>query len=197
VLCYEEKRLVDRSERPDAVLWGLWAAKETAYKVIFKSFPHASSSPLKYRVIFEPADFSNTYDKQAGVVETPHGRVSVKIFYHENHVHCIGINGDMTDVEKIMHGYGNTGLPVTPDISSSKHESAAVRKIALAHVARILQRNADDMEIKSSVHNGQTQPPALYLNGIKEAIDISLSHDERFVAYAFYNNKNSHSDELK
>jgi hypothetical protein len=184
VLTADEIDRVTASCRPDAALWGIWAAKETAYKVLSKSFPDAAFSPLKYRLaIHHPA--VKPGESQEGIVSTPHGPVAVKIFFGLGYVHCIGNRGDVVDVQNIMHGHGRTRLHGDKDAPVSRLESAAVRNLALAHVARFLNKSAAEMEIRGHVLAGRTRPPALFFKGEKEPIDISLSHDGRFVAYAF------------
>lgn len=178
ILTLDEARAVRCDRRPDAVLWALWAAKETAYKTISKSFPGASSAPLKYRVMMEQGN-------STGMVETPYGNVAVKFFFHETHINCIGIDGTIKDLDLVLWGYGPANCPENAPLSPSMRESAAARALAIGHIARHCGINAHAMEIKNDLHAHGTGPPVLYVNGKRGMIDISLSHDERFAAYAF------------
>ena len=179
-----EIRHIRASAQPDAVLWGIWAAKETAFKVVAKSCPDALFSPKKYNVrLYRNDPSAHPGSVQTGAVTTPDGCVAVKVFFHEGHIHCIGVSGNQGDLATIRHGhgykqaeYGLQGDALPP----SARESLAVRRLALRHIARCFGRNEADMEIP-----GSTGPPLLYVNGRRDKIDISLSHDGRFVAYAF------------
>ena len=52
ILTNAEIEFVQNAENPDAALWSLWACKETAYKVIKKSFPDAAFLPRRWQVTF-------------------------------------------------------------------------------------------------------------------------------------------------
>lgn len=187
VFTAEETQAIRQSNYPDAMLWALWAAKETTYKVVAKSIPDAIFSPLKYRVKLVRDEAIITGNTQTGTVTTQSGVVTVCVFFHENHVHCIGINGKHRDMRKIYHGYGfeERAYADYPSLSPAARESLAARKLALKHIAQCCGRNIEDMEI---IKNGEARapgPPMLYFKGKQDKIDISLSHDGRYVAYAF------------
>jgi hypothetical protein len=49
---------------------------------------------------------------------------------------------------------------------------------------------ADNISItRVADHDGRLQPPIVKVNGLATNIDISLSHDGRFAAYCFVNEK--------
>lgn len=177
ILAPEEASDVRQSASPDSMLWAFWAAKETAFKVISKSHPEADFSPLAYHTAFSRSN----ENPREGMVETPHGRVTVKVFLFHTHVHCIGTDGLHNDLDHVLWGCQAMNSPVC--------ESIAVRKIAIDHMARSASMNIRGMEIRNNISNYGTGPPILYLNGEKAPIDISLSHDGRFVAYAFVSSK--------
>lgn len=187
VFTEDETQAIGQSGNPDAMLWALWAAKETAYKVTAKSIPDALFSPLKYRVKLVRGEAANTENTQTGTVTTQSGIVTVCVFFHENHVHCIGINGNHRDTGKLYHGYGcgESECEDCPSLSPAARESLAARKLALKHIAQCCGRNIEDMEIRKNGEDRETGPPMLYFKGKKDKIDISLSHDGRYVAYAF------------
>ena len=184
VLTDEEKWAVDSSDRPDAMLWAMWAAKESAYKSIAKSVPAASSAPLKYRVVIHRKNIEAVGGRMDGAVATPHGSVAISVFFYERFLHCIGINGHSPDTGTITFGYGKTDFSGQPNLSVSRRESACVRALALADIARITGRAVGAMAIKNHGDAKGPRPPVLYYNGERDAFDISLSHDGRFVGYA-------------
>jgi hypothetical protein len=52
-------------------------------------------------------------------------------------------------------------------------------------LAKHFSLNFHHIKIKRTKENGELQPPRVYVGGKKTDIDISLSHDGRFIAYAF------------
>ena len=169
-----ETRAVQRSARPHTALWAFWAAKETAYKAISKAHPQADFSPKRFHAELSRSN-GNTLK---GMVETPYGRVAVNVHIFQGHLHCIGITGNPINLDTVLWGYQRmVHPPACP--------STAVRALALGHIARCCSLNPEDLEIRNNIHNYGTGPPVLYIKGEKAPIDISLSHDERFMGFAF------------
>ena len=64
--------------------------------------------------------------------------------------------------------------------------SAYVRSCLMDALSGFLQAEQARIKIfRAPRERGELEPPAVYLDGIKTPIDISMSHDGRFVAYAF------------
>ncbi len=182
VLNLYEQQAVFNSDHPDSLLWALWAAKESAYKAVSKSNPNVSSAPGRYPVILGP---EKTINSATGRVMTPNGIVPVKIDFHEDYVHCIGIFGPAKSLESIVYG----SKTINPDISGaesiSEKESSAVRKLAKKGIASCLQINEQDIQIIRHKKHNRINPPVVYAKGRAKKMDVSLSHDGRFAAYAF------------
>lgn len=177
----EQNRLLD-SDDPDRMLWAFWSAKEAAYKVVSKSHPDVSSSPRRYDVTFD----DDTIMATPGRVETPQGVVHVLVTSGKSHVHCIGISENIDISTKIKHGmhYIGDNLDVRlPDVA--KIESKMAREAAKKSIASHLMLNPMDVNILRPETSRRNTPPNVYINGEKTDIDISLSHDGRFVGYAF------------
>ncbi len=173
ILTPDEASNVRQSASPDVLLWAFWAAKETAYKVISKSHPGADFSPLRYHTAFSRSN-GHTWE---GMVETPHGLAAVKVHLFHTHVHCIGTDDIHRRLDNVRWGQQT--------IDSSTCESTAVRELAIDHIARSVGIDSREMEIRNDIHNYGTGPPILYVKGERAPVDISLSHDRRFVGYAF------------
>ncbi|MGM0404437.1 MAG: 4'-phosphopantetheinyl transferase family protein [Thermodesulfobacteriota bacterium] len=173
ILALNETNYIRQSANPDVLLWAFWAAKETAYKVISKSHPDADFSPLRYHTAFS----RSKGNLLPGIVETPHGRVTVNVFLFHTHIHCIGTNDIPDRLDNVRWGQQT--------IDSSTCESTAVRELAIDHIARYCGLNTENLEIRNDMHNYGTGPPILYVKGERASVDISLSHDGRFVGYAF------------
>ena len=170
----DEQQAIYRSAHPDKLLWAFWAAKETAYKAAAKTDPDITSAPGRYPVFL---DLEYGTGAMRGNVSTPGGPVAVKIRFHEEYVHCVGLGGGSGNLDEIDWGIAGI-LPAEP-------ESVRVRELAKAKIAELLGHNPADIDIISNrLPGGRCTPPVVCCKGIKQKIDISLSHDGRFVAYA-------------
>ncbi|HVO65010.1 MAG TPA: 4'-phosphopantetheinyl transferase superfamily protein, partial [Syntrophales bacterium] len=92
-----EQRQIFNSANPDTMIWAMWAGKETAYKIVSKCDPYASSTPRLYEVSLDcvgkpgRADkFSTSESSVSGSVDTPHGKIHIRIFVTRDYVHCVG-----------------------------------------------------------------------------------------------------------
>ena len=179
----DEQRAVYHSGHPDKILWALWSAKETAYKAVSKSFPDISSSPGRYAVRFK--SFHNT-GTATGKVNTPKGVVvAVTIYFHNEFLHCIGTTGKYHHLHAIISGVEEVKQNASATEIFSKKESKAVRRLAKKGIAAHLQVKETDIEIIRQKTLNKIMPPSVYINGNTQRLDISLSHDGRFAAYAF------------
>ncbi len=189
VLTPHEKQAVAYSRDPDQYLWALWASKESAYKAVSKSFPQVTAVPKRYPVFLTPNPFSMISN---GVVHTPHGVARVRLFIHEAYVHCVGFYNDCPDLNNIVWGVEKT----LPNISVEggllpAQQSIMVRQVAAKSIARQLNLDPEQIQIKRKKSSRGLGPPIVYVNGNRSKIDISLSHHGRFGAYVFWNLKNS------
>jgi phosphopantetheinyl transferase (holo-ACP synthase) len=182
-LNHDEQRVVFLSENPDSILWAIWAAKETAYKAVSKSIPDITSAPRYYPVALV---CGNREAEAFGAVYTPGGVVPVKIFFHSDYVHCIGGTGCSRNLEEILFGLGEIGSDEEHfSYSLAEQESLAARKLIKNRIASCLGRNPDDIHVVYENDHRDQGPPKVSFKGQKDPIDISLSHDGRFAAYAF------------
>lgn len=180
ILNTREITMVSGSPDPDAMLWSLWASKEAAYKALIK-LRKVSSSPLKYSVLFG----SQTGPGQFMVkVESPQGEVPVLLTRRKKYVHAVASTGDENSLGSLRWAVSSLKLPrkeITPDI-----QSLAVRKAAIKKTAEYLKKKPEQLDIIRHMLNGTgLGPPILLLDGAESGIDISLSHDGIYVAYAF------------
>ncbi len=179
VLTPGEREMLTRRQHPDALLWAFWAAKEAAYKAVSKAVPDVSSAPRRYSVTIDPPEFAGA---ASGFVKTPHGNMRIRVFFHEDNVHCIASDDYSGDLSDIVYGWEE----ITTDGSPvSVRESQAVRKVAGVRLAAHLNCNPGDIRILRQTGPSGQGPPVVYLRDKREPVDISLSHDGRFVAYAF------------
>jgi len=183
----EQKRILN-SANPDTMLWALWTGKEAAYKVVSKSHPVISSAPHAYKVNFEGegiAELDSNSSRRynfSGVVETPCGLIPVRIFQTCDSIHCIGTTGASEAIDSVAWGVRRIGrgLRVTPHL-----KSFIVRKAARRHLSLYLNRDPDEIEIHRLKGPRGLGPPIVYVKDQETGVDISLSHEGDFVAYAF------------
>lgn len=160
------------------MLWALWACKETAYKVIGKSSPGTPFLPRHWSVQLNQTDSILA----KGEVILPEGSsVFVQLACPESYVHCIGADS-LPDLDKIIRG-----VEYLPEVVSGENveHSFFVRDCLFRRLADIYQLDLQDMAIRRGKERHELQPPFLYYENKKAPIDISLSHDGLYVAYAF------------
>lgn len=176
ILTPAEIESVQAAKNPDLALWLIWACKETAYKVIRKFDDTAAFLPLRWSVIQDEST-ANT----GKVIIPEKDPVFVRCSANENYVHCIGSN-DQQDLEKII--WRVDSLP-SAENGINSDPSLFVRQQFIRRLADTYRLDLKDLEIRREEKGGELQPPYIYLNNAKAPFDISLSHDGRFVAYAF------------
>ena len=184
VLNPDEQQAVLNSDHADSFLWAFWAAKESAYKAVSKIYPDVSSAPRRYPVILDSVKINNI---ATGIVNTPHSTVPVKIFFNKEYVHCIGITGDALSLKNIVYDTEKINPEKIPGADSiSEKESLFARNLAKKHIASCLQIKEQDIQIIRHKNLNRINPPMIYVKGKKQEIDISLSHDGGFAAYALW-----------
>lgn len=177
----EQKRLFCSSSQ-DMLLWTFWAAKESAYKAISKCGHEAAFSAKDYEVFL---DCMGDISMLNGFVETPKGKVSVLIRRNSDFIHCVGTTKQLPD--GIVYGVKKITDNGSLNYSrSSVLESALVRSAARKSIASNYNKKFDDILIQPSDTASRLRYPEAFIFSEKKRIDISLSHDGRFVAYAFF-----------
>lgn len=183
VLTDPEHRACRQSADPDQYLWTAWAARETAYKAIAKSWPDISASPRRYQPVFEDGIGGQNL---RGVVQTPKMPVYVLVMIRADYIHCIGQTRQSPEhlvwgVEKLF------AQPDPAENHDPDRQSVLGRRAAAARVAACIQLPAADVGIRRRQDevSRQMSPPGVYIRGVRSEIDISLSHQGRFAAYAF------------
>jgi phosphopantetheinyl transferase (holo-ACP synthase) len=176
ILTNAEIEFVQNAENPGAVLWSHWACKETAYKVIKKSRPDAAFLPRQWAVTFK-----STKSKYSdGEVTVPRkSKIYIRLFSNSNYVHCIGADC-LAALDKLI--WSVDALPEKEKINPSLY----LRYCLGQSLAKHFSLNSHHIKIKRTRENAELQPPRVYVSGRKTNIDISLSHDGRFVAYVYH-----------
>jgi len=163
------------ADNPDLALWSFWACKETAYKVVKKYLSAVGFVPRQWNVVLK----TNRSEYAEGNVDLlGKERIHVRLFSNPDYVHCVG-----TDNLKLLNRliWRVKALPEKEKINPSLF----LRHCVTHDLAKIFSLKSDHIKIKRTKQDGELQYPQVYIDEKKANIDFSLSHDGRFVAYAF------------
>ncbi len=204
ILTDEEIEIVNLAQNSDTVLWSFWACKEAAYKVIKKSHNEDSFIPRRWSVniglqstkhpVSSGAASNVRLRSNMGQYNQPHtgyqkgqviipGReaVSVCLSSHSSYVHCVASNSlSALDCSR-------WGINIVPERNDRQNDnpSSFARQCLIRRLAVFLHLNQSDIKVRRIKKATELQPPSVYIGGKRAAIDISLSHDGRFIAYTF------------
>jgi len=117
----------------------------------------------------------------AGVTDTPWGRVHIRIHMNRHYVHCIGTTAPEV-LDQVIWRVDRIGAAPGDEADCP---SARARDALKTHLSSHLNRRPEDIEIRRVKDSCGAGPPRAYVNGRPAGVDISLSHDGPFVAYAF------------
>ncbi|HON58029.1 MAG TPA: 4'-phosphopantetheinyl transferase superfamily protein [Smithella sp.] len=171
ILTAAEMEWVRKAEKPDAALWRLWAAKETAYKVLRKISAKAAFLPRQWPVVW-------TGRLDGKVVAHDGKAIFVSCFSNEDYIHCVG-SDDASVLEKCIKGVAF--ISGHRRLDPSRYGRQCLKK----SIAERCSCTSRQIAVRRGKKNGELQPPHLYIADRKSPIDISLSHDGRWIAYAF------------
>ena len=157
VCCESERALMASAAAPKLLMWSLFAAKEAAFKAISKS----RALVFAHRKFAVSADLrSVTYEKQA---------LWLRVEVTGACIHAIA----WTDDEMPIFGADQLSAGVDP--------SAAARALLLTRLG------VPGLSVERAPTPGSWNgfgPPRLVRDGVEVNLDISLSHDGRFVGFA-------------
>ena len=173
----------------DTMLWALWTGKEAAYKAIQKDQLDITSAPRRYKVQYDrppaqgPTDSLPPGERRLlGTVATPRGDIKLETLITSRYVHSIATSFAPSAATRLV--WRVECLPGGE--LSPADESPYVRLAVQRHLAQYLPGSSPpDIEVRRDQGPAGLGPPTVYLRGQLTAIDISLSHDGAFAAYAF------------
>ena len=202
----EERAAIAAASDPDVELWRSWAAKETAYKAVSKlrgsppTFAHrafvVSWSRLRGR--------DGLTGLRVGSVHFETTIIDIEAAWDPKTVHVVGWVGGTTHArkaERLDHRLARLDEPgaawsaprgelegrLTPRELEAVHSRAslAVRIGARAAIAEALTIDERRLEIVCPPGKPGRRPPAVLVDGEPATVDVSLSHDGDWIAWAF------------
>lgn len=217
VLSPDERSWLDEGdpEEPFRTIrfWSLWAAKETAFKVLSKSL--GSSPVMVHRTLVSRLQFSSTSEELMevrGEVRNSRLRVRLSGWASREYVHLMGVGARSepradnpidreelsTAGERLPLEMGLERLPEGLVLEELRHRftdrewagvhgipSAWVRLLARRRLSGLLSPSGGRVEILTSGDRPGRTPPTVRVDGSPRSdLDLSLSHHGRFVAWA-------------
>lgn len=171
------------------LLWALWAGKEAAFKALAKKVPALPFIPRDFEVHLDDCGLRGTSTdagrrspRVEGAVLTPEGTVPLRIYRRCTYIHALALSEGEEDFDCIF--WRVEVLPGIQGADSLEAESRIIRKALIRRVAAHLGWNRKEMEIRRTESGNRPGPPRLYYQGKRTTLDLSLSHDGRFGAYA-------------
>ena len=176
------------SGNPEAALWSFWACKEAAYKVVQKNDHCAAFLPGRWSVRYR--DFQDLPEskpslqrlcREGEVVIPGSGNVYVRLFTFPSYVHCIASD----TAEGLSRIVARVDRLPRRENSFRRDPSLFVRSKLLCCLARHLRLPVKDMSIVRKLQKNGLGPPLLCIAGVRSAVDLTISHDGCYVAYAY------------
>lgn len=173
---YEQSLIRAATGREDYMLWRLWAAKESAFKIVRKLDPVAS---FAHR-LFDLREDGRLHHGDRSFVP--------RWMDHPEYIHCVACAQDDALADVFIANVAQVaGLPRELDeeemASVHSQESLLVRIFAKSQ----LRARFPDSRLKiirPRREDGQFAPPVLLLNEQWSGIDLSLAHDGPWLAVA-------------
>jgi phosphopantetheinyl transferase (holo-ACP synthase) len=194
----EERACVAGSSNPDLVLWALWAGKESAFKVLRKlglvdAFsPRAIAFPLDVR---SRLAVSREFGALAGSLHIAGVDLVVGWEWNRDFVHCLSgwfrdgpLSADRLKNHcrhEVRAASEIVGGVLSTREGESVHSSASRQARLLAKHLLAREWEFENAEIVRERKESGFHPPVVYVrNRLAAGLDLSLSHDGRFVATA-------------
>ncbi len=159
-----ERRVIDAARDPERLFWCFFAAKEAAYKLLVKLGEEPGLSHKRIEVAGDLA--SSRYDEREMALSVEHG---------DGWVHALSCVGPAAPRFEVS------------ELGPHARASAAGRELCCRMAAAALGVSGAELSIErrpsAAAYDG-FEPPRLCDKGVPTGLDVSLSHDGRYVAAA-------------
>lgn len=153
----------------------MWAAKEATYKVLVKMIPEVAFVPRLYSIEHLIAEKSRRdrscvkgFVRSHGILIPFHGEVS------EFFVHVCAV-------------YPHLSLPLYWEIlPCGMNHSEELRKRLVHRIAHLFSVREDEVCVMRDKTSKGLGPPYVVIAGQRSTVDVSMSHDYGFAAYAIH-----------
>lgn len=170
VFSERERCLIQNSTDSNLILWKIWSAKEAAFKALKKLNPELVFAHRFFEVFEE------------GLVVHPLRTCSVKWRENLDWVHCLAFTDSNLSKQIIWCESHKRMLLENSVGEASDTESQLGRKFALSEI-KLDRRH--ELSIARELVAGTEQAPKVLRNGVSiSGLDLSLSHDGNYVAFA-------------
>ena len=173
VCCESERALLAAAAEPKVLLWSLFAAKEAAFKAISKQHeqPDGGRRPATNQegkpLVFAHRRFVVTAD--------------LRSVSYDKHVLWLRVDVEGPCVHAVAWTDDEMPLFGTRQIPAEADPSVAARALLLERLG------GNGLSVERAPRPGSWNgfgPPKLFRDGVEVNLDISLSHDGRFVGFA-------------
>ncbi|KAA3656197.1 MAG: hypothetical protein DWQ10_15955 [Calditrichaeota bacterium] len=209
-----ERKKIELHANPEKALWMHWAAKEAAYKVICKMqkprpvFSHAQfvvdldpainkglfsnvvHATVRFRAVIIEIQFETGPDFIHAIAYCPFGEGLNAFAIHPGTRVTSSADLSLWDDNKWLESH----FTENELLSCVRSESALVRYFSKKAVADYLKVAESRVQIIRPQIPDNFQPPYLLIDDRRTEMDLSLSHHERFVAWAFSVRRQGGSD---
>ncbi len=120
--------------------------------------------------------------QESAVVMTPAGPVDAFFTLSSRRVHCVAA---------VRNGHGGTSSATLVQVLEERRDglfdpSAAVRRAVIHHLASVLKASPYYIDIRRDKTTHGYGAPRVFIEGSRTDIDISLSHDGQYIAFALH-----------
>lgn len=192
-----ERALIEASNAPLRTRWLLWAAKEAAFKAVRQRHPALVFAPRQLVVRLEPASTAVSTSDVAKPGERRAARRGGQVLVpgqgdpggSAGPVDALSLELDCVENDEFVHviaapraaAFERLDARVAEvDAESVEAPSIAVRRLAKSVLSVRLGVDA----ARLTIGRREARIPVLGLDGERLAVDLSLSHHGRFVAFA-------------
>jgi phosphopantetheinyl transferase (holo-ACP synthase) len=174
VLGPRELKWWENSGDPALLLWTCWSVKEAVFKAFGKLAGPIPFLPKTIAVADPPGEGA---PEIRGTADTPWGRAVFRSLRRMDHIHtlCAPAWEDVLDETRWR----------VRKTASGGDGSLDVRRAAGRALARHLGVQEEEIRILRDRGDGTSPAPRVFLGERELPADLSLSHDGRYVAYAF------------
>ncbi len=170
----ERNLILSASGHESQVLWALWAAKESSFKVVRKRDPDAVFAHALF--IVEGDDLFTS-----GWVTYGHLKIALRWEFHPSYIHCLATSA--SDFTGIKHVVSRMESSIISNLDAE--EKASVHSPASLQVRMMTKKwiGGRVRIVRRPLGEGLFGPPLLFVEG--REFDLSLSHDGEWLAAAF------------